>query len=157
MSVNAVVESAGMAKGSFYQHFKDRRSYLVELHRRYHGGLEERMLAEVDGKAPGRARLTAGILGYLNASLATRGTRALLVQARTDPDLFQETRARNARTEALVVPEVAALGWDPPEPTAHLLVAMVFDITLEELLDGRRDDLRAALLRMILHPPRRPS
>lgn len=150
MSVNAVVETAGMAKGSFYQHFKDRRGYLVALHRRYHGGLEERVLTEVEGLAPGRERLVAGVHGYLDAGLATTGTRALLVQARTDPDLFEETRERNARTRALVLPELAALGWDPPEPMAHLLVAMVFDITLEELVAGRRDDLREALLRLLL-------
>ncbi|WP_331770196.1 hypothetical protein OG948_41660 (plasmid) [Embleya sp. NBC_00888] len=104
----------------------------------------------MEGLAPGRERLVAGVHGYLDAGLATTGTRALLVQARTDPDLFEETRERNARTRALVRPELAVLGWDPPEPMAHLLVAMVFDITLEELVDGRRDDLREALLRLLL-------
>ncbi|MEU8138773.1 TetR/AcrR family transcriptional regulator [Streptodolium elevatio] len=150
MSVNAVVEAAGMAKGSFYQHFKDRGSYLLALHRRYHGGLEEQVLAEIGHIPSGRERVSRGVHSYLDASLATTGTRALLVQARTEPELFEETRVRNARTRELIAPEIAALGWDPPEPVTHMLVAMVFDITLEELVDGRRDDLREAVLRLIL-------
>ncbi|MFE5331948.1 TetR/AcrR family transcriptional regulator [Embleya sp. NPDC056575] len=150
MSVNAVVAAAGMAKGSFYQHFADRRGYLVALHRRYHGEMEERVLAAVAGLVPGPERVIAGVHGYLDAGLATTGTRALLVQARTDPDLFEETRARNARTRELLRPELAALGWDPPDAMAHLLVAMVFDISLEELFAGRRDDLREALLALVV-------
>lgn len=149
MSVNAVVEAAGMAKGSFYQHFKDRRSYLLALHRRYHDALEERVLGEIAGLEPGRERLVAGVHSYLDASLETTGTRALLVQARTDPDLYDETRVRNARTRELALPEIVALGWKPPEPIAHMLVAMVFDITMEELVGGRREDLRDAVLTLL--------
>ena len=43
LSVNAVVDTAGMAKGSFYNHFPTRRDYLVALHRDYH----ERLNADV--------------------------------------------------------------------------------------------------------------
>ncbi|WP_436775203.1 TetR/AcrR family transcriptional regulator [Yinghuangia sp. YIM S09857] len=150
MSVNAVVEAAGMAKGSFYQHFRDRLSYLVALHGKYHDALEARVLAEIDGLPPGRERISAGLHGYLDASLETTGTRALLVQARTEPDLYDETRVRNARTRDLVVPELVALGWEDPVPIAHMVVAMGFDITMEELVCGRRDDLREGLLRLVL-------
>ncbi|MGA4543192.1 TetR/AcrR family transcriptional regulator [Uniformispora flossi] len=151
MSVNAVVAAAGMAKGNFYTHFKDRRSYLVELHRRYHGGLEERVQAAVDGLAPGRERFAAGITAYLDASLAMTGTRGLLTQARTDPDLSDETRVHSTRAAERLRPEIAELGWDPPDPVAHMVVAMVVDIGHQELLDGRRrDDLREALFGLVV-------
>lgn len=40
LSVNAVVDAAGMAKGSFYHHFPDRRSYVIALHREYHDAID---------------------------------------------------------------------------------------------------------------------
>ena len=36
LSVNAVVNAAVVSKGTFFNHFRDRVSYLVALHRRYH-------------------------------------------------------------------------------------------------------------------------
>ena len=36
LSVNAVVDAAGVSKGTFFHHFRDRVSYLVALHRRFH-------------------------------------------------------------------------------------------------------------------------
>ncbi|REF00826.1 TetR/AcrR family transcriptional regulator [Thermomonospora umbrina] len=151
MSVNAVVEAAGMSKGNFYQHFTDRRDFLRSIHRLYHDEMEERLIAVVGHLPPGRERLIQGIIAHLDLCLETRATRALLVQARTDADLFDEMRSRNDHIATLVVDDLAAVGWDPPEPVARMMVTMVGDVSLEELFDDRRrDDLRDALLRLLL-------
>ena len=40
ISVNAIVAEAGMAKGSFYQHWPSRTEYVRALHARFHDQLE---------------------------------------------------------------------------------------------------------------------
>ena len=59
LSVNAVVDTAGMAKGSFYNHFPTRRDYLVALHRDYHERLNADVAEAIGDMAPGAARLSA--------------------------------------------------------------------------------------------------
>ncbi|WTW98418.1 TetR/AcrR family transcriptional regulator [Streptomycetaceae bacterium NBC_01309] len=154
MSVNAVVEAAGMAKGAFYQHFADRRAFVVALHRNYHDELTRLVMAAVDGIEPGAARLTAGLHAYLDACAATEGTRGMLIQARTELDLIDETRSRNAQIVQLCIPDVAAVGWSDPEPITRMMVAMIGDVGLHELFDGRRHDrLRAAVLELVVRSP----
>lgn len=150
LSVNAIVTAAGMAKGSFYQHFSSRHDFIVALHRRYHDRLTALVLAAVEGLAPGAERLRIGVEAFLDSCLDTKGTKAFLVQARTEADLLEEVRQRNAQVGALVCADFAAMGRDMPDETAHLLVAMVADISLQELSDnGPRRDLRAALFALI--------
>ncbi len=43
MSINHIVERAGVAKGTFFHHFPDRAGFLVALHREFH----ERLFAEI--------------------------------------------------------------------------------------------------------------
>lgn len=146
--MNAVVDSAGMAKGSFYQHFSDRSEFLRILHRQYHDELETRVLEAVGDLAPGADRLRALVEAFLDLCLETRGTKAFIVQSRTEGGLLDEVQARNARAAAILAPDLVALGWDPPEPAAHLVVAMAADTSLQELFDRRpRRDLRDQLLR----------
>ncbi|WP_068273247.1 TetR/AcrR family transcriptional regulator [Aldersonia kunmingensis] len=153
LSVNAVTSTASMAKGSFYQHFPDRRSYLIELHRHYHDELEATVLAAVDGLDPGMARLRAGLPAFLDGCLRTRGTKALLAQARSETDLGEEVSIRNARFAALIEQDLAAIGWDPAAPVAALAVAMAADISFHELRDRRPlEDLRGALLAIVENP-----
>ena len=52
LSVNAVVDTAGMAKGSFYNHFPTRRDYLVALHRDYHERLNADVAEAIGDMAP---------------------------------------------------------------------------------------------------------
>ncbi|MGW3544419.1 TetR/AcrR family transcriptional regulator [Nocardia niigatensis] len=154
LSVNAVVQAAGMAKGTFYHHFPDRRSYVVALHRRYHDELIGLVLAAVGDIAPGRERLRAGLTAYLDACLATRGTKAFLAQSRTEADLLDEVTARNQLVAAMIAPDIEQLGWADPPAVAHLVIAMVAEIALAELYsDAARPDLRAALTALIERTP----
>jgi hypothetical protein len=79
----------------------------------------------------------------------TDATKALLVQSRTEAGLSDRVAARNESSATLMVPDLAALGWAPPEPIAVLLVAAIAEIALIELAAGRRDKkLRQGLLRL---------
>ncbi|KZF05453.1 MAG: TetR/AcrR family transcriptional regulator [Rhodococcus sp. (in: high G+C Gram-positive bacteria)] len=153
LSISAVTTTAGMAKGSFYQHFPDRHSYIVELHRRYHDQLESLMTSAIEGQPPGIERLRTGFVAFLDACLATPGTKAFLAQARSETDLGEQVAERNAMFAALVRADLEAIGWSPAAPVAVLAVAMAADVSLQELgARGPRDDLRAAVLAIVAHP-----
>ncbi len=98
---------------------------------------------------PGRDRLEAGMDAYLDGCLAEPATKALLVQSRTEAGLSDLGAARNHSSATLILPDLSALGWAPPEPVAALLVAAVAEIALIELAAGKRDEqLRRGLLRL---------
>ena len=149
ISVNAIVAEAGMAKGSFYQHWPSRAEYVRALHARFHDQLGESIAAAMADLPPGRDRLEAGMNTYLDGCLAQPATKALLVQSRTEAGLADLVAARNESSAALLLPDLVALGWSPPEPIAALLVAAIAEIALLELAAGKHDnDLRRGLLRL---------
>jgi TetR/AcrR family transcriptional regulator, transcriptional repressor for nem operon len=154
ISVNAIVAQAGMAKGSFYQHWPSRAAYVRALHDRFHDRLLESIEAAIADSPPGRDRLATAMDTYLDGCLAEPATKALLVQSRTEAGLSDLVAARNAHAAAMLMPDLAALGWDPPEPIAALIVAAVAEIALVELEVGQRDDdLRRGLLRLATRTP----
>jgi len=154
ISVNAIVAEAGMAKGSFYQHWPSRAEYVRVLHVRFHDELAESIATATADLPPGRDRLEAGMNAYLDGCLADPATKALLVQSRTEAGLSDLVAARNDSSATLVLPDLVALGWAPPEPIAALLVAAVAEIALVELAAGKRDKkLRRALLRLATRTP----
>jgi AcrR family transcriptional regulator len=149
ISVNAIVAEAGMAKGSFYQHWPSRTEYVRALHARFHDQLADSIAAAMSDLPPGSDRLEAGMNAYLDGCLAEPATKALLVQSRTEAGLSDLVAARNESSATLVLPDLVALGWAPPEPIAVLLVAAVAEIALLELAAGKRDNaLRRGLLRL---------
>ena len=154
LSVNAVVDTAGMAKGSFYNHFPTRRDYLVALHRDYHERLNADVAEAIGDMAPGAARLRTGVEAFLDGCRRTRGTKALLAQSRTDADLLPEVSARNDDAAALMTPDMAELGWPDPGAVAVLTVAMIAETALIELYDdSERRDLRDTIMAMVTRLP----
>jgi len=149
ISVNSIVAEAGMAKGSFYQHWPSRSEYVRALHVRFHDQLEEAIAAVMAGLPPGRDRLEAGMSAYLDGCLAEPATKALLVQSRTEAGLSDLVAARNESAATLMLPDLTALGWARPEPIAALLVAAIAEIALLELAAGKCDnELRRGLVRL---------
>jgi len=148
LTLDLVVAEAKVAKGSLLHHFRDRAGYLLALHRRFH----ERVLDEIEeaskGLPPGRERLLIGATTYLDACLQHRGIRALLLEARAEPQIAAEVLARNAQIARRVVPDVRALGWPDPPETARLWVAMVAEAALVEFAAGGK---RAAVRRALTH------
>ena len=154
ISVNSIVAEAGMAKGSFYQHWPSRAEYVRALHDRFHDQLGESIAAAMADLPPGPGRLEAGMNAYLDGCLAEPATKALLVQSRTEAGLGDLVAARNESSATLILPDLVALGWTPPEPVAVLLVAAVAEIALLELAAGKRDkQLRRGLLRLATRTP----
>ena len=149
LSVNLLVEEAGVSKGSFFHHFGNRASYVVALHRDFHDRLFAQIRQAVADLEPGADRLDTAARTYLDTCLEHRGVRALLLEARADPQIASEIATRNAASAAEVVADFTALGWPDPEQTARLWVGLVAEAALLEYVASRRDHkLRRALAQL---------
>jgi TetR/AcrR family transcriptional repressor of nem operon len=137
-SVNMVVARAGVAKGTFYVHFKDRAAFVDAMHARFH----ERVGAIIDeaiaGLPPGAERLFRGAEAYLDVSLANRGVKALSLEARSDPAAQGPMEARRERLAAAGVADLEAMGWDDAPAAAQLLAAMTREISALEFDAGHQ-------------------
>jgi TetR/AcrR family transcriptional regulator, transcriptional repressor for nem operon len=138
VSVNMVVARAGVAKGTFYVHFKDRAAFVDAMHARFHARVEVAVGEAVAGLPPGAERLFRASEAYLDVSLANRGVKALSHEARSDPAVQGSMAARRERLAAAGVADLKALGWDDTEAAAQLLAAMTREISVLEFDAGRR-------------------
>lgn len=73
LSVNRIVEEAGVSKGAFFHHFPDRASYLLVLHRDFHDRILAEARAVLGDAQPGADRLLRATRTYLDACLRERG------------------------------------------------------------------------------------
>ncbi|MBO0883675.1 MAG: TetR/AcrR family transcriptional regulator [Mycobacterium sp.] len=132
LSVNLIVQDAGVAKGTFFHHFGDRASYLLALHREFHDRLADQMKAAIVGLPPGRKRLMISTNAGLDGCLRDRGVRALLLEARAEPAVTEEIKHRNHINAELCRPDFAALNRPHPYQSAQLWVGMVAEAALIE-------------------------
>lgn len=137
MSVNMVVARAGVAKGTFYVHFKDRAAFIDALHARFHEGVEAAAENAVAGLPPGAERLYKALAAYLDVSLEHRGAKALSLETRSDPTGQSSMSARRERLIEAALPDLKAMGWDEPEAAAQLVAAMTREISALEFDAGR--------------------
>ena len=137
-SVNMVVGRAGVAKGTFYVHFKDRAAFVDAMHARFHARVEAAIDEAVAGLPPGAERLFRGSEAYLDVSLANRGVKALSLEARSDPAVQGSMEARRERLAAAGVADLEAMGWDDAQAAAQLLGAMTREISVLEFDAGHR-------------------
>ena len=150
LSVNAIVEAAGVAKGTFFHHFGDRATFLVAIHEEFHDRLFAKITPATADLAPGRDRLLAAAEGYLDGCLAHRGVRALLLEARAEPAIGDAIAERNRQVVRATTPDFAALGWANPAEGAALWTGLVVEAALLELTGGRRSPkVREALARFL--------
>jgi AcrR family transcriptional regulator len=150
MSINMLVAEAGVSKGSFFHHFGDRTNYLLALHRGFHDQLLAEIRDATNDLDPGRERLEIASGTYLDVCLRDRGVRALLLEARSEPPIADEVRARNAANAALVEEDFRAIGWDNPLVSARLWVALVAEAALiEHDAGGRNGAVRNSLLQFL--------
>ena len=146
LSVNLLVDEAGLSKGSFFHHFGDRNGYLLALHREFHDRIAERINAAVDGMQPGRERLLVGARVYLDACLEQRGIRALLLEARAESAVAEEITRRNTDFAQRCRTDFQNLKHRHPLASAYLWIAMSAEAALIELQQGSRSrTVRAAL------------
>lgn len=150
LSVNRVVATAGVAKGTFYVHFADRDAFVDALHRRFHERVEAAVAAATAGIPAGPERLYAGVVAYLDVCLADRAVKALALEARSDPALSDSMSKRHERFAASAVPSFKAMGWPDATASAQLLAAMTAEIAIRELDAGRRLPAARRALRRFL-------
>jgi TetR/AcrR family transcriptional repressor of nem operon len=150
LSVNRVVACAGVAKGTFYVHFKDRSEFVDALHARFHTSVLEAVAAATEGVPPGVQRIARGVGAYLDVCLANRAVKALALEARSDPALTASMSARHERFAAAAIPSFKAMGWRDATSSAQLLAAMTAEIAMRELEAGRRLPAARRALRRFL-------
>lgn len=136
VSVNMVVARAGVAKGTFYVHFKDRAAFVDAMHARFHARVEAAMAEAVTGLPPGPQRLFRSAEAYLDISLQDRGVKALSLEARSDPTSQASMAARRERLAQGGITDLEAMGWDDTEAAAQLLAAMIREISALEFDAG---------------------
>jgi TetR/AcrR family transcriptional regulator, transcriptional repressor for nem operon len=153
MSVNLVVEKAGVAKGTFFHHFGDRAAYLLALHTEFHDRLFAEIVEAVHDLPPGRERLLTAAGAYLDSCLRHRGIRALLLEARAEPLVTEAIAKRNTQASEFLTPDFTALGWADPAAGAALWNGLVVEAALLELAARRRrDPIRTALAQFLPAP-----
>lgn len=150
MSVNLIVAEAGVAKGTFFHHFRDRSEFLLALHWEFHDRVFARIGPVVAGMPPGRDRLLAAAGAYLDDCLRHRGVRALLLEARADPTIIGAIAERNEQVIRLIGPDFTAMGWAHPAQSAALWISAVVEAALRELdAGGYQAAIRAALAQFL--------
>lgn len=148
MSVEAVTTEAGVAKGTYYVHFRDRSDFLLQLYRRWDAQLATAMRAAAGGRQPGLERLLAVMTAYLDTVLATRAVRAILLAARSEPAIAEAVEAAIHDSAGFSRHDFAALGHPNPPASARLFVAMTVEAALAETETGATDPaIRAAMER----------
>jgi AcrR family transcriptional regulator len=152
ISVDDIVREAGVAKGTFYVHFADRGAFLAAVNRRFHRSLFRAMAAAVGSMEPGRDRLVAGALAYLDACHEQLGVKSILIEARSEPAVAVEAARRNAETAAAARPDFAVLGVSDADVSARLFVAAVAETALMELEAGGRSPAARTALEELVPP-----
>jgi AcrR family transcriptional regulator len=138
VSVNMVVARAGVAKGTFYVHFKDRAAFVDAMHARFHARVEAAAAEATAGLPLGAERLYRSFETYLDVSLANRGVKALSLETRSDPAAQDTMEARRKRLAAAGVADVQAMGWDDVQEAVQLLAAMTKEISVLEFDAGHQ-------------------
>lgn len=146
MSVNRVVDEAGVAKGTFYVHFTDRDAFLGALHERFHERTKHAIGTAMAGHPPGRARLRAGMTAYFETCLRNMGVRALLLEARNSRAVGADMAARSEALAAVAELDLRAMGWTEGRRAARLVLAMSAELAMAEMAAGERDEAARQVL-----------
>ena len=77
--VNDIVDAAGVAKGSFFNHFEDKDAFAAEIAAEIRGDLEARVTAANEGVADPASRVARGMATFVQFALADpKRTRIML-------------------------------------------------------------------------------
>ncbi|HEY3760082.1 MAG TPA: TetR/AcrR family transcriptional regulator [Solirubrobacteraceae bacterium] len=138
LSVAAVADRAGVAKGTFYLYFDDREAFIDALHQRFYSQVTEAVARAVVGLPAGRELLLAAAEAYLDVCLRNRAVKALVFETRAQSELTTTMEEREAVFARLAEPSTRAIGMTPAHISARLIVALISEAALIEMEAGRR-------------------
>jgi AcrR family transcriptional regulator len=150
LSVAAVAEAAGVAKGTFYVYFTDRESFVDAMHQRFYDAVSAAVSEAVEGLVPGAELLSRAIEAYLDVCLANRAVKALVFETRTQDNLTTTMAAREAMFARLAEPSMRAIGLVPARVTARLIVALTSEAAMIEMEADRKVPGARRALRKLL-------
>jgi len=145
ITVDAIVNKAGVAKGTFYVHFADRAAFLLALHAQFHEQLRNCIQQAMATLSPGAGRLRKGAEAYLDECLKERAVKALLLEARSEAPLIEAAQRRHSEFANVACDDFIALGWPDADACARLFVVLVAEVALVEIETGRNEAMRQAL------------
>jgi TetR/AcrR family transcriptional repressor of nem operon len=149
LSVIAVAEEAGVAKGTFYVHFADRDSFIDALHQQFYARVSKAVADAVQGLEPGVELLLRAVDAYLDVCLANRAVKALVLETRAQGELTTTMHQREELFAALAQPSLAAMGMTPAPIAARLFIAMTSEAALIEMEAGHRVSAARATIRRL--------
>jgi TetR/AcrR family transcriptional repressor of nem operon len=149
LSIAAVVEQAGVAKGTFYLYFADRDAFIDALHQRFYERVSEAVAQAVEGLAPGRRLLLSAVEAYLDVCLTNRAVKALVFETRAQGELTTTMEQREESFAVLAQPSLQAMGMTPPAIAARLLVAMTSEAALIEMEAGHEVPAAREIIRAL--------
>jgi TetR/AcrR family transcriptional regulator, transcriptional repressor for nem operon len=152
ITVAAITKRAGLAKGTFYVHFKNRDAVLVELHRRFHDELFASISEQTTDLPPGPERAGRRLLAFLNGCREQSGVRGMLLDARSEPSIMQEVELRNTEAATAIATDLMHAIRDGVDASsiARLIVAATVEVAAQEYRTNQvLDSLRRALLALV--------
>jgi TetR/AcrR family transcriptional repressor of nem operon len=153
LSVAAVADRAGVAKGTFYLYFDGRKSFIDALHQRFYSQVTQAVSHAIADLPAGRELLLAAIEAYLDVCLANRAVKALVFETRAQSTLTTTMEDREALFAQLAEPSMRAIGMTPARISARLIVALTSEAALIEMEAGRRVPGARRAIRAMLGPP----
>ena len=138
MTVAAVTNQAGLAKGSFYVYFPDRAGFIDALHQRFYERVNLAVMGAVEDIPPGLRRELVMIEAYLDVCLDNLAVKALVMETRSQPGLTTTMEEREALAVQLAEANLKAMGVPSPADAARLVVAMTSEAAMIELEAGQR-------------------
>jgi AcrR family transcriptional regulator len=152
VTADAIATEAGLAHGTFYRHFRDKRDALraaLERVREERGLTAEALRDDVATAAEARAGLRAMVERILSSPAEHPSLlRASYALAARDEELARERRDRKARGGAVLARHFAALTArglarvEDPEATAAALLAMIDGLYRDAVLERNALDAR---------------
>jgi AcrR family transcriptional regulator len=141
LSVSAVAESAGVAKGTFYVHFVDRDAFIDAVHERFYATIGKAVRRAVDALPLGAERLAVGANAYLDSCLAQRAVKPLLRDLHGGGCGVAATSSMSERETAftaLTIANLRAMGCRDVAVVARLVTAIISETALLEHDTGKR-------------------
>ena len=159
LTVQQVIEAAGVSRTTFYAHFTDKRDAVLTAHREAFGLLMAEMnrACAVESEWPRKVRAAVGALFDLARTEPARVRLLTLHALAIDPEMVVQLRECNAHLAALLRRgrQQTPLGPGLPELTEEALVGAVSAVIGERLSRGSAEGLEefeSEVVQLLLTP-----